>query len=74
MKFKETIEEKWKRLALSLRAEADKTPSGRAKDALLKQARQLDTASHMQEWLSSPGLRPPKGKNQSTSTAEQDPE
>ena len=29
-------------------------------DALLKQARQLDTAIHLNEWASSPGLRPPK--------------
>ena len=29
-------------------------------DALRKKIRQLETASHMSEWLSSPGLRSPK--------------
>jgi len=28
-------------------------------DALKKKIRQLETASHISEWLSSPGLRPP---------------
>jgi hypothetical protein len=28
-------------------------------DALRKKIRQLDTAAHMSEWLSSPGLQPP---------------
>lgn len=28
-------------------------------DALRKKIRQLETASHMSEWLSSPGLRAP---------------
>jgi hypothetical protein len=28
-------------------------------DALRKKIRQLDTASHMSEWLSSPGLQTP---------------
>jgi hypothetical protein len=30
------------------------------RDALLKQARQTDTAAHIDEWARSPGLRPPK--------------
>jgi hypothetical protein len=29
------------------------------RDALLKKIRQLETASHMSEWLSSPGLQSP---------------
>jgi hypothetical protein len=29
------------------------------KDALLKKIRQLETASHINEWLSSPGLQSP---------------
>ena len=28
-------------------------------DAVRKKIRQLDTASHISDWLSSPGLRPP---------------
>jgi hypothetical protein len=29
-------------------------------DAVRKKLRQLETASHMSEWLTSPGLRPPE--------------
>ena len=32
---------------------------GPQKDALLKMIRQLETASHVSEWLTSPGLQPP---------------
>jgi hypothetical protein len=40
--------------------QAAKLPHGPAKEALLKKIRQLDTAFHMNEWLTSPGLRPPE--------------
>lgn len=40
--------------------EAEKLPHGPEKDALLRKIRQLDTASHMNEWLSSPGLQTPR--------------
>jgi hypothetical protein len=33
---------------------------GPEKDALLKKARQADTASKLDEWANSPGLQPPK--------------
>lgn len=52
--------EKWKKMAEEARAKAAKLPPGPERDALLKQARQLDTATHMDDWASSPGLRPPK--------------
>ena len=43
-----------------LAAEADKLPYGHPhKDRLLKRIRQLETALHMSEWLTSPGLRAP---------------
>jgi hypothetical protein len=42
-----------------LRERAKALPPGLEKDALLKKIRQIDTASHIGEWLSSPGLRPP---------------
>jgi hypothetical protein len=32
---------------------------GPEREALLKKIRQLDTASHLNEWLTSPGLRAP---------------
>jgi hypothetical protein len=43
-----------------LRKEAQGTPHGVQRDKLIRQARQVETACHMQEWLSSPGLQPPK--------------
>ncbi|MDH2386627.1 hypothetical protein QDT69_34335 [Bradyrhizobium sp. CER78] len=30
------------------------------KEDLLRKAQQADTASHLDEWLSSPGLQPPR--------------
>jgi hypothetical protein len=33
---------------------------GPKKDELLEKIRQLETAAHIHEWLSSPGLQPPK--------------
>ena len=33
---------------------------GPQRDALVRTIRQLDTASHMNEWLMSPGLRQPE--------------
>jgi hypothetical protein len=35
-------------------------PPGRERDALLKKASQADTLANIEEWLSSPGLQPPK--------------
>jgi len=35
-------------------------PPGAERDALIKKASQAETAAHIDEWLSSPGLRPPK--------------
>ena len=34
-------------------------PDGPERDALVRKIRQLDTASHMNDWLRSPGLKPP---------------
>jgi hypothetical protein len=42
-----------------LGAQAASLPPGPQKDALLKKIRQLETASHVNEWLTSPGLQPP---------------
>jgi hypothetical protein len=46
--------------AESLRKEARGTPPGVVRDRLIRRARFLETASHMSEWLSSPGLQPPR--------------
>lgn len=42
-----------------LRKEAQGTPPGIARDLLIRKARRAETAAHMQDWLKSPGLRPP---------------
>jgi hypothetical protein len=34
--------------------------NGPERDAMLKKIRQLETASHINEWLTSPGLRSPE--------------
>ena len=39
--------------------EAAKLPHGKLKNQLLQKARQLQTASQINLWLSSPGLQPP---------------
>lgn len=42
------------------RKQADKMAAGPEQEALLKRARQADTAAHLDDWVNSPGLRPPK--------------
>jgi hypothetical protein len=46
--------------AQNLRDEAKLLPYGPLRDAALKKARQVEAAAHMDDWLSSPGLQPPK--------------
>ena len=43
-----------------LEAELPHVPHGPKRDFLLKKIRQLETAAHVNEWLSSPGLQTPK--------------
>jgi hypothetical protein len=43
-----------------LREEAKLKGPGVEREALLRKARQAETVAHIDEWLSSPGLRPPK--------------
>mgnify|MGYP001271674235 CR=1 FL=1 len=42
------------------REAADSLPYGPQKELYLQRARQCETASHINEWLTSPGLQPPK--------------
>jgi len=46
--------------AARLRNEARGTPPGVARDKLVRQAQQLETASQMQNWLAVPDLRIPR--------------
>jgi hypothetical protein len=38
---------------------ASELPPGPAHDDLLRKARQAETASHIEQWVNSPGLQPP---------------
>ena len=46
--------------AKRLRSRAKQLPYGKAREELLRKARQDEVAAHISEWLTSPGLQPPK--------------
>jgi hypothetical protein len=46
--------------AMRLKDEATELPPGWLRDARIRKARQAVTASHVNEWLSSPGLQAPR--------------
>jgi hypothetical protein len=46
--------------ALRLKEEAQSLRSGPEREAVIRRARQLETASHVNEWLSSPSLQAPR--------------
>ena len=54
------FDERLQRSAEEAREAARKLPQGQERDALLKRARQTETAVHINEWLRSPGLQSPK--------------
>ena len=56
---KQSSVQKWHEQAEAFKREAEKLPCGRERDELLRKARQLETASRINEWVSSPGLSPP---------------
>ena len=56
---KTTIEKKWHLLSEATRGEAEKLPPGKDREALERKARQLETASQINQWLSSAELKPP---------------
>ena len=55
-----TIEQNWHQQSEAAKAEAQKLPHGKERDALVRTARQLQTASQINQWLSSPELKPPE--------------
>jgi hypothetical protein len=46
--------------AKETRQQADQMPPGPERDELLKKVRQAETFAHLEDWLNSPGLQPPK--------------
>jgi hypothetical protein len=61
-RFKQTIplDQRLEDEAVRLRQEAENTPPGSEREKLIRRARHAETAAHLQEWLTSPGLQPPK--------------
>ncbi len=61
-RFKQTksLKERLLAEAKNLREEAKMLSHGPLRDGALKKARQTEAAAHMDDWLNSPGLRPPK--------------
>ena len=55
-----TLEELLVNEAQRLRKEAQGIPPGYNRERLVRKARQAKTASHMMDWITSPGLQPPK--------------
>ncbi len=60
IKHSRTREEGLAEESKRLREQANHLPMGHEREALLKRASLADTASHLSEWLTSPGLQPPK--------------
>ena len=61
-RFKHTLTfpERLSQEAEQLREQTEAMPPGNEREELLRKARQAETASHINEWLSSPGLQSPK--------------
>jgi hypothetical protein len=56
----QSLEERLAEEAKRLREEAKLLPPGAVRDELVRKARRAETGSHLTEWLTSPGLRPPE--------------
>jgi hypothetical protein len=60
LKKAESLEARLSEHAKRLRAEAKLLPPGAARDDIIRRARRAETAATINEWLTSPGLRPPE--------------
>ena len=58
-KHSQSLEERLAAEAKELAEFAATLPPGPTRDAVLRKARQHETALHMTDWLKSPGLNPP---------------
>jgi hypothetical protein len=57
---KATFEQRLAQEAHRVKERAKTLPEGKERELLSRKARQLETASRISEWISSPGLQPPK--------------
>ena len=60
IKHTTSFEERLTASAAELEERARELPQGRERDALLKKARQTETAARINDWLSTPGPRAPR--------------
>lgn len=56
----EALRARLSREAKACRDEAERLPQGPRREALLQQAKQTETAAHIDEWAKSPGLVRPR--------------
>ena len=69
IKHEKTFAERLSEEAMRFKELADQTPPGVQRELYLRRARQAETASHINDWLKSPGLKPPENlKNLKTPT------
>jgi hypothetical protein len=59
-KPKPSLQDRLSIQAMNLRDKANALPPGPMRDEMIRKARQSETASHIDGWLSSPGLQPPR--------------
>jgi hypothetical protein len=57
---KPTLEQRLAQEALRIQEQVKSLPHGKERELLVRKARQLETASHVNEWILSPGLQPPR--------------
>jgi hypothetical protein len=57
---KPTFEQRLAQEAHRFEEQARSLPHGKERERLSRKARQLETASRINDWMSSPGLQPPK--------------
>jgi hypothetical protein len=60
MPHKLPFEQRLAQEAHRVKERAKSLPHRRERELLSRKARQLETALHINEWLSSPGLKPPQ--------------
>jgi hypothetical protein len=56
----QSLKDRLSSFAKQTREKASRLKPGPEKDDLLRRARQADTASHLEEWVNSEGLQPPR--------------
>ena len=59
VKHERSLQERLAEEAARFRDLSNQSPSERERQLYLRRARQAETAAHLDEWLNSPGLRPP---------------